>query len=100
MEKFIVKHNTVDRETIEAIAIERGFKNTREFINSELREFPKRFSGDMACKNKKQSFQNIYIIPEELEDFYTRLACLHSTTVSTIIYRYIIFAHIADRLTK
>lgn len=98
MEKFSLDLNIIDRNILETVAKERGYSNAREFINDIVNEFPKGVNvTKLTCKGKARKCKNIYDIPQEHNDFYMTLSCRHSTTVSAIIFRYVIFPYIAKK---
>lgn len=98
MEKFTLDLNIVDRTILEDIAKEKGYASAREFINDQVKNFPADLDQDkLLCDGKPRKCKNIYDIPKENERFYSKLACVHSTTVSAIIFRYVILPHLANR---
>lgn len=101
MDRFSMKLNTIEKSFLEAVAKEEGYDSGRDFINAKVKEFPTMINPTMlACKGKSKKYKNIYDIPDEVEQFYNTLSCYHSTPVSAIIFRYIIFPHIAKKFME
>lgn len=91
MEKFVLELNTCDKLLLNDIAKEKGFETPRELINSLIKEFPAIVDiNRLQCGKKERKFKNNYDIPREHEEFYSKLACVHSTTTSAVIFRYLL----------
>jgi len=98
VEKFSLELNQNDREILKAVATDLGYNTDREMIDALLRQFATEHKASVVCEKKKAKFKNIYDIPPKTSSFYQQLACSHSTTISSVIFRYIIFPHIKDYL--
>lgn len=100
MDKFSLELNQKDREILKSAAIELGYTTDREMITDLMRKFATDHEADIVCEKKKAKFKNIYDIPPETSTFYSQLACSHSTTISSVIFRYIIFPLISKSVLE
>ena len=97
MEKFILNQNIDDWKILKDVAKELGYKNERDMINTLLDEFPGSIEEKkMICSKKDKKSRNIYDIPPKHIEFYNKLACRHSSTISGIIFRYLIWPKISE----
>jgi hypothetical protein len=97
MDQFTLELNILDRNILEDAAKSKGFDSARSMINDMLKTFPAPFKGKDICSGKRQKCRNLYDIPPEHMEFYKKLACRHSTTVSGIISRYMVFPIIIEQ---
>lgn len=101
MEKFVLELNIDDKLLLNEIAKEKGFETDRELINNLITSFPSDIDiTKMKCVQKERKFKNNYDIPKEHEDFYAKLACVHSTTTSAIIFRYLLLPLLIEKKTQ
>lgn len=91
MDKFSLELNENDRNILKTVASNLGYESDRDMINQLLKKFAEENEKNVECSRKKSKFKNIYDLPPEIAPFYMQLACIHSTTVSSVIFRYIIF---------
>lgn len=96
MEKFSLELNQNDREILKKVAADLGYNTDRDMITDLLKKFAEENESVIVCEKKKSKFKNIYEIPPDTIPFYSRLACAHTTTISSAIFRYIIFPKIAE----
>lgn len=95
MEKFSLELNQNDRDIMKDVALALGYTSDRDMINDLMIKFAAEHKPNVVCEKKKAKFKNIYDIPPETIQFYQQLACSHSTTISSVIFRYIIFPKIS-----
>lgn len=99
MENFSLSLNIHDWSILHDIATELKFGNPRALINDAINSFPHSFDEKFfrPCATIVKS-RNLYDIPNKYLEFYTRLACRHTTSTSTIIFRYVVWPMIMNRL--
>lgn len=99
MDSFTLDLNFSDLQILKDISKEKKFANVRELINKKVAAFPSTYKTHKCeCRKKQKKFKNIYTIPENQIEFYEALACYHSTTVSTVIFRFIIMPLLLEKL--
>jgi hypothetical protein len=77
-------------EALSHLAKQKGFKDTRSFINSEIRRIGKLHEQLPVCNGKREKRQNTYRIPKFLEKNFQRLSCQINMPISTIITCYLV----------
>lgn len=97
---FTVELNLSDWGSLDERAIEKGYKNSREMILAEMKKLSKDKSFNQKCEGARKKHKNNYEIPEDLKDFFSNLACQHSTTISGAIYRYVILPELILQKVK
>lgn len=74
-----------------------GKKDIRRFLTAEMFRLEKKMRDlQVDCAKKPKRIKNTYQIPEELQEFYGKLACHYGRTVSEIITRLIIMPNIIE----
>jgi hypothetical protein len=96
--KAVVTMDEFIWDTIESVSKSKGYKNTRTFINDEIRRIGALHNDVLQCAGKKKKRQNIYRIPRFLEKTYSNLSCRTSLPVSTIVTCYLIIQALEENL--
>ncbi len=101
MENFSLELNDFDRKILEAVAKQKGYANGRDMINDLVEKFPETINKKkIMCKGKSRKFKNIYPIPTKHVEFYNALKCQHSSTLSGIVFKFVIFPEMIDAITS
>jgi hypothetical protein len=75
---------------LDTIAEQKGFSNSRRYINSEIKKIAKQYSSLQQCSGKKGKKAVLYQIPDEYAEVFKNVSCIVNAPVTTIIIMHLI----------
>lgn len=98
--RYFPKLNDAEKIMLQKIAEQNGFTNYHDWLHRQINSFPKKVKKSFTCnKEVVKKHKSISVTPD-VEAFYQKLACAHSTNEVSVLYKFIIYPAIAKFITE
>ena len=98
--RYFPSLNDTEKVILQKIAEQNGFKDYHEWLHRQINSFPKKVKKNFICNKGLLKKQKPISVDPDVEAFYQKLACAHSTTELSVLSKFIIYPAIAKYLME
>ena len=92
--------NNNEKKILSLVAKEHGFKDYHTFLHRKIHELPNLIKKDFVCEKGNKRKSKKIPISNDVCEFYEKLSCSHSTTTTSIIFKYVIYPLIKEYMQQ
>lgn len=91
--------NDDEKKILQEVAKLNGYKDYRNWLRQEINGLPAKINKDFKCNRDEIKTPSGIIVAPEVVNFYEKLSCSHTTTITSIIQKYIVYPAIKNYMT-